>query len=400
MDLLGLLKRARGSELGARTEKLMRKSWAWRGVQMFRPRMLYDVCGRPHPRRALLSYVLGSFYEDETSPQFLRHSNLWETRAIASILDELGYVVDVADCFGRPPRIRYPYDLCLDIGLHLPAVAPHLPTSCKRILYATGRHWLAQNAAEYERLADLKGRRGVVLAPRRQVPCVEASSVADALFYIGDDLTLDTYRHVVLPAHRIRASCPDLAGSSSIASVIPAKRHFMWLGSSGMVLKGLDLVLEVFAQMPELTLHVVGPVHAEPDFVDAYRQELTATPNIKVHDYVSVGGAEFAALAARCVAVVYPSGSEGVPGSVLSAMMYGLVPIVSKQCGLEFGDAGTVLPDCALDSIRTAVHGVVATSDPDLRAWRQRARSFVREQHSRAVFEADMRRALGTITSP
>ncbi len=40
----------------------------------------------------------------------------------------------------------------------------------------------------------------------------------------------------------------------------------MWFGSGGMIHKGLDLVLEVFARMQEYHLHICGPVHHEEDF--------------------------------------------------------------------------------------------------------------------------------------
>jgi hypothetical protein len=49
-----------------------------------------------------------------------------------------------------------------------------------------------------------------------------------------------------------------------------------------MVHKGLDLVLEAFARMPECQLTIVGPVRNEPEFVNVYRKELFHTPNITV----------------------------------------------------------------------------------------------------------------------
>ena len=59
------------------------------------------------------------------------------------------------------------------------------------------------------------------------------------------------------------------------------------ISGTGLVYNGLDLVLEAFAQEPDLTLHVVGPVQTEPDFVQIYKNELFHTPNIKVHGYLT-----------------------------------------------------------------------------------------------------------------
>jgi hypothetical protein len=48
-----------------------------------------------------------------------------------------------------------------------------------------------------------------------------------------------------------------------------------------MVHKGLDLVLEAFADMPEYHLTVCGPIQKEQDFERAYYRELYQVPNIR-----------------------------------------------------------------------------------------------------------------------
>lgn len=64
-----------------------------------------------------------------------------------------------------------------------------------------------------------------------------------------------------------RGSPPQLPGARA-AGGGGERENFLWLGSRGAVLKGLDLVLEAFARMPDL--QVSGPVEDEADFAAAY----------------------------------------------------------------------------------------------------------------------------------
>ena len=71
-----------------------------------------------------------------------------------------------------------------------------------------------------------------------------------------------------------------------------------------MVHKGLDLVLEAFAGMPEYHLTVCGPVASEKDFERGYNQELYHTPNIHTFGWIDVDSPKFINLAAQCVGIV------------------------------------------------------------------------------------------------
>ena len=42
-----------------------------------------------------------------------------------------------------------------------------------------------------------------------------------------------------------------------------ARKHFLWFGGGGAILKGLDLVVETFASLPHLQLSIIGPASYE-----------------------------------------------------------------------------------------------------------------------------------------
>ena len=106
-----------------------------------------------------------------------------------------------------------------------------------------------------------------------------------------------------------------------------ARTRFLWIGSRGLVHKGLDLVLEAFARMPEVHLTVCGPIHEEPAFEAAFRRELYETPNIETLGWVDIASPAFAELLKRTVALVYPSAAEACCGTVVNSMQAGLIPV-------------------------------------------------------------------------
>ena len=345
--------------------------------------------------RAALSYLSRAFLESENSEPFFNHSNMWECLEIARILRRLGFIVDAFDALaavpGPPPG---DYSLFFDLGPRLEAVSAYLRPDCVKICYATGRHWLVNNAAEYDRLEGLRRRRGFVLLPRRTAQPVSSYESADAVFALGNSAALQSFSHLRQPLYAIRASVPAALFSNAPRDWSTAKKSFIWLGSGGMVHKGLDLVLEAFSRLPQLQLHVVGPVTEERDFVQAYKQELFDTPNIHTHGFLNAAGNEFESIAQACGALVYPSSSEGVSGAVLACAAKGLVPLVSKVSALESGAGEVVLSECSVESLIDEVLKVEAFPEAEFEERSLFVRRYVSANHSRECFSNSMEIAL------
>ncbi|MHC5721439.1 MAG: glycosyltransferase, partial [Nostoc sp.] len=89
------------------------------------------------------------------------------------------------------------------------------------------------------------------------------------------------------------------------------RKNFLWFGGSALVLKGLDLVLDAFAQMPEYHLTVCGPVSNDQEFEQAFYKELYETPNIHTYGWIDVSSPDFLKVTNNCLGLVYPSVSEG-----------------------------------------------------------------------------------------
>lgn len=342
----------------------------------------------------LLSYITGPFthapWEHFTDP----HTHPWAAKEIARLLSERGYACDIIDSHNTTFIPHKPYRLCIDIGVNLERLTPLLPKDCVKVFFIEGSYAEFQNAAEQKRLDALEKRRGVRLKPRRQVPLTNTPAFADYLVGNGNKTVHGTYAKFnkkIIPIQGfVMAEYPFPATKDFEA----ARTQFLWFGGGGAVHKGLDLTLEAIAAIPELTLHIVGPAAGEHDFAAAYAKELR-NPNVRLYPRphidaagkVTIGGEDFMRVMNRCVAVIFPSASEGGGASALQAMHAGLIPIVTKETGMG-DDAPAVFIEPSVPVIQEAAR-TIATTDPETLKERSRAAwEYARNHYTKTHFTA------------
>ena len=342
----------------------------------------------------LLSYITLPFLN--TDPAILNtHTNRWECLEMAKIFLDLGYAVDVIDFENTSFKPKKSYRYFIDVGTNMERIGPELGKTCIKIYHATGAYWSFQNKAEEERLLDIQKRKGLKLIPRRLVPATHATEVADVITLIGNEFTKSTYSHVDKPIRCIPISTTHLFPSPVNKDIEKARKNFIWFGGAGAVHKGLDLVLEAFAAMPEYSLTVYGKPSNEDDFVHAYDKELFHTPNIRMNGWVDPASPAFAQTVDHSLAIIYPSCAEGTAGSVVLAMHTGLIPIVSRETGVDVGDFGMLLKANTTEEVQASVRSL--SSEPYTKltqravdAWRYAQATYTRphfETAYRAVIE-------------
>ena len=303
------------------------------------------------------------------------HQNEWQFRELARALSEMGYNVDAVEFDERRPLLRRDYDLVIDLHPRAhPIYEGRLAKNARRIAFITGSNPSFSNAAERARLADLERRRGVRLKPRRTVPPFPKPVLEsfDSMITFAGRTALETYAEFRLPpVHPLVNS-----GYDDVQPTEPERRdpaRFLFMASVGQVHKGLDLLLEVFAGEPDLSLVVCSMFEAERDFTRAYRKELYHSPNIHPSGFMDLKSAAFRELQAACGAMILPSASEGQSGSVTAALSYGIPCIVSRICGVDEPEI-EILPDCSPAAIRETV-----------RAWARQPRETLHERSAQGL---------------
>lgn len=364
-----------------------RKSGARLHARAVNARPVHLRTRQPRRGRALLYYIATPYRErgDKRVPG--THTHHWESLQMGRALLHMGYDLDVMSAWNRSWTPRHRYDVMVASRWNVERLAPLLGEGCVKVLYAEVAHIAFQNAGEARRLVELQDRRGVTLRPRRyEMPCRDAES-SDVIFSKGNPTIQQTYAFAGRPIRRIHGTALRTFPWDGTKDFTRRRRGFLWMGSWGLVLKGLDLVLEAFAGMPEYDLFVCGPIAKEEDFAAEYRQELQDTPNIHLLGWLDLAGQEFRDVLSNCVAQVNFSASEGAGGSVLTGMHAGLIPVVNPETAVDVEpEYGVLSPESSVEAIQAAVRTVGSASATEVERMARSAWDFVRARHTREHF--------------
>ncbi len=139
--------------------------------------------------------------------------------------------------------------------------------------------------------------------------------------------------------------------------------------------------------MPDYHLFICGPIDREEDFVAAFYKELYQTPNIHTVGWVDVNSQKFIDIVNNCLAIVYPSCSEGGGGCVINCMHTGLIPIVSYESSVDVSDDyGVVLKENSVEEIKQTLDNISELNPSQLEQMAKNSWNFVREHHTREQF--------------
>lgn len=346
----------------------------------------------PAKGQILLSYITLPFI----SPDLVAgHTNRWECQEVVRIFNRHGYAVDIIDFTNQTFQPRQRYDFCIDIQNNLERLAPLLNPDCKKIFHITTAHWQFNNQAELARLTDIKKKRGYDLKPNRQLPPTKNIELADMATILGNEFTIGTYAYAGKKIHPLHISTTHTYPEPKNKNFTQAKKHFVWLGGAGMAHKGLDLVLETFAALPEYHLTICGK--KDPDFAAAYHKELFETPNIEFVGHLDFGGDKFIDIVNQSIGLIFPSCSEGSSGGVVTAMHAGLIPVISFQSGVNVGDFGIILKENTIEEITAQITHVANMTDQELARRAMAAWSYARAYHTREQFAKDYENFIKTL---
>jgi len=323
----------------------------------------------------------------------------WEAYQQAMVFLSLGYAVDVIHFQNREFIPQKDYALFCDAGWNMERLAPLLGKECVKMAHLTTAHPLFNNAAELKRLMALQERRGVSLPARRQIwQPLRAIEYADCATVLGNEFTQNTFLYAGKPLYPVPAASPVLYPWNETKDFEACRRRFVWFGGAGMVHKGLDIVLEAFASMPEYHLTVCGPVEKEPDFVAVYRRELYETENIRLAGWTDVSSAKFQEIASSCVGLIHPSCSESGCAAVITCMHAGIIPIVSYESSVDVSpDCGIILRKSSIEEIRDSVRSIAGLPAATLREMARHTWEFARAEHSPERFVKEFTRVVSQV---
>ena len=349
--------------------------------------------GKKSQGNVLISYLVKPFLLKPGEPIPNSHTNYWRCLQIARTYLDLGYSVDVIDSRNKTFSPKKNYSLFIGHRINFDRIAELLKGDCVKIAHLDTAHWIFNNHSTYRRKLELQQRKGITIeGSHRIVEHNLAIEHADYATICGNDFTLNTFRYSSKPVYTLPQSPPVVYPWPEDKDYGACRFSFLWYGSGGFVHKGLDLVLEAFAEMPDYHLYVCGPLQKEKDFVRIFYKELYQTPNIHAVGWIDADGPEFIEIANKCVGIVFPSCSEGQAGSVIICLHAGVIPVISHESGVDVNDFGVVLKDNSINTIKNTVQ-VVSNLPPDqLRQMARKAWEFARANHTREKFAEEYKK--------
>lgn len=352
----------------------------------------------------LLSYINGVsngidiflLKDGESIPN--SHTNYWESLQIAKTFLDLGYAVDVIDYSNKTFIPHKDYSFFIGARTNFERFAQILNKDCVKIVHLDTAHWLFNNCASYKRHLYLQQRKGVTITKsKKMVDKNIAIEYADYATLLGNQFTVSTYSYAKKPIYYIPISTCSVYPWPEEKDYEFCRKNFLWLGSGGLVHKGLDLVLDAFSDMPDYHLTICGPVKEEKEFESIYYKELYQLPNIHTVGWVDVSSQAFIDIMNSCIGLIYPSCSEGQSGCVVNCLHGGLIPIVSYESGVDVNGFGVILNDCSIDEIKNSIRKVSDLTSQELKLMAQKAWEFARTKHTRERFAEGYKKAVKEI---
>jgi glycosyltransferase involved in cell wall biosynthesis len=359
-----------------------------------------EYCAGAPGKRALLSYLIHPLLPPTRFRDRALFSPFGIAQQIPRALNELGYSVDIVNFDNTCSSPRGEYDLFIGHGgLNFEHLTSAVGPAVKKIYFASGLHWKVWNEREAERLYELTLRTGHLLPPERIVPSSEgrAYDLSDGIIYLGNAHAGASYNgcHNL---HGINNAFYPVAGDvRTMVDFAAGRQHFLYFNGPGNVHKGLDRVLEAFARLPKLHLHVCQQI--QPAFRQAYASLLASAPNIHIHGFVRQRSRAFHDLVRCCNWILSATCAEGQPGSVIEMMAHGLIPILPYAANIDLGDWGIHLTDCSIERVRSVCAEASEISDARARAMSEAVVLQMQQHYSIEAFRRNFRNAVSAIVS-
>jgi glycosyltransferase involved in cell wall biosynthesis len=342
-----------------------------------------------YSKYALLSYIKQPFIR-----YYYSHTNSFEATSWGSILNELGYQVDVMN-YDSFPRINLEkYHIICGGGDVFKNYYENSKLSHKatNIFYSGGMHVCHQNNISLNRVKDVFNKKGVWLPKSARFvekTWTHNTTLVDGIVALGNDVCANSFKkHYSGPVFSLNAPFFKTLDAMNIINSrsTNAKYHFLWFGSSGLIHKGLDLLLDYFKSRPNIYLHICGEINSEPDFIKVYRDELYHTANIINHGFIDINTCQFSEILQQCAFVIFPTCSEGGSPSVVTCIGNGgLIPIITKESTLSTG-CEIFINGFTNDDIDQTVTKALSMTDQQIKELQIANLNYILKHHSTDVY--------------
>jgi len=346
----------------------------------------------------LVAYLSAPFFKQKNESYMNAHQNRRETLLMASVFEDLGFSYCFTH-FQKPFISQKGFDIVFGLEPSIDKAAKKNPHAIK-IYYATGAYVDHQNDVIKARTDDFNKRTGSNVPYYRIVRKHNSSENADAIIQIGSQFTINSYpEHLKSKIITIRQMCHNFNFKNFMARKLVAvnRNEYIWMGSKGSILKGLDIVLDYFIEHQERTIHLIGDI--DPEVMSYYAPKTSGLKNIIFHGFCNLDSPQLENIALDSAFVIMPSASEGCPpGSVINMMKLGCIPIVTDYSAFdEIEEYGRLINGYATDALHESITWFDQWNDQELKNRMTQCYIFANNNWNATNFKNDFKSALKSI---
>ena len=168
------------------------------------------------------------------------------------------------------------------------------------------------------------------------------------------------------------------------------RKNFLWLGSSAVIHKGLDLLIDIFSRRDDIYLHICG--------LNRQARKLLKIPkrhNIIDYGHIDIQSETFLKIVKTCSYSILPSCAEGCATSITTSMLHGLVPVVTKDAGFNrLSDNAIFLKDYRIEYLDDFIYELSNFDIEGLIHLRRKIYQFARKEFILSTFEENFHKIL------
>ena len=349
---------------------------------------------RKHTKWAIVSYVEQPFYYKKDLQFMMGHQTRREALEMGNILESLGYNYVIENYESKPRFLNKKFDLIFGHEPNFIQYANNNPKAIK-IIYSAGTYFVQRNNSIKNRTDFYNSKHGTNIKYLRLIEPHNGFDIADKIFQIGNPVTIETFPQHLRQKIKLINQSSNFIGKCDIDEKIKNSQNneFVWMGSVGSILKGLDLVLDYFLTRPDLRLSIIGKI--DDDVYEYYKDSIEKAAHIKYYGFVDVNTDYFKNIITNASFIIFPSATEGCPGAVISLMQNGLIPIVSKICSFpEVEEMGYVIKAISQDGIEDSVEWAISLPEKDRYNMQRKAYEYSTNKWSINTFKHDFREGI------
>lgn len=360
-----------------------------------------------YSKKVLLVYVAEAFQTRKGSAKFRSHTNRWRSIAIAEILRDKGYNVDILDyrAISVSKKINNNYDLLLGMGEAFDFLCVNNPSLfTKKVYLGTGTYWEFQNRMESLRIKEINQKYGSSLKENRLAyNDFRMWKQIDAIVLLGTKFVEDTYRVVFDgPIFTFRNhGYDDFDFFMKEKDWKNVKRSFVYISGLGFALNGLDIIIEAFSKHKDWNLDIYGPIEGELEFLEALKPILDVSQNIKLKGWIDVCSDSYKELVKDHAAIISALAINACEthGAVIVGINHGLIPIVTQGGETPLKQFGFIIESGSASGVEKAVAKYLQMSDIDLKRMSLEGYRYARKNFSQRSFIKRFREIIDQVES-